>query len=181
MFIVISTTLRSICLPAFFRCLSNSGTFKELRNTSFIESTGVACSDSVTHNRVQVLCIPVLLLACSQDLTCNLQMIVSLDAKGTNAYNRYAMCPEQLPAFDEYLLSQLNQTLCLCIQVKICFSKLKKKLIKKKLTKLKKKCSLHMWPTALLNGPKAHRKILTNLLIDSNLRLKHFSESWKGT
>ena len=66
-FIVISTTFRSICPPAFFSCLSNSGTFTELRTTSFIESTGVACSDSVSHNRVQVLSIPVLLLAYSQD------------------------------------------------------------------------------------------------------------------
>ena len=70
-------------------CLSNSGTFTELRTTSFIESAGVACSDY----RVQVLSIPVLLLACSQDWTCNLQMIVSLEALGTNAYIRYAMCP----------------------------------------------------------------------------------------
>ena len=53
---------------------------------------GVACSDSVNHNQVQVLRIPVLLLAYSQDWTCNLQMIVSLEALGTNAYNRYAMC-----------------------------------------------------------------------------------------
>ena len=79
-FIVISTTFQSICPPAFFRCLSNSGTFTGLRTTSFIESTGVACSDSVIHKRVQVLSIPVLLLACSQDWTCNLQMIVSLEA-----------------------------------------------------------------------------------------------------
>ena len=89
-FIVISTTFRSICPPAFFRCLSNSGTITELRTTSFIESTGVACSDSVGHNRVQALSIPVLLLACRQDWTCNLQMIVSLEALGTNAYYRYA-------------------------------------------------------------------------------------------
>ena len=54
-FIVISTTFRSICPPAFFRCLSNSGTYTELRTTSFIESTVVACSDSVSHNRVQIL------------------------------------------------------------------------------------------------------------------------------
>ena len=47
-FIVISTTFRPICPPAFFRCLLNSGTYTELRTTSFIESTGVACSDSVT-------------------------------------------------------------------------------------------------------------------------------------
>ena len=47
---------------------------------SFIESMGVACSDSVSHNWVQVLSIPVLLLAYSQDWTCNLQMIVSLEA-----------------------------------------------------------------------------------------------------
>ena len=66
-FIVISTTFRLICPPAFFRCLSNSGTFTELRTMSFIESMEVACSDSVSHNWVQVLSSPVLLLACSQD------------------------------------------------------------------------------------------------------------------
>ena len=79
-FIVISVTFRSVCPPAFFKCLSNSGTCTELRITSFTESTGVACSDSVSHNRVQVLSIPVLLLACSQDGTGNLQMIISLEA-----------------------------------------------------------------------------------------------------
>ena len=47
---------------------------------SFIETTGVACSDSVSHNRVQVLSIPVLFLACCEDWTCNLQMFVSLEA-----------------------------------------------------------------------------------------------------
>ena len=35
--------------------LSNSETFTELRTTSFIETTGVACSDSISHNWVQVL------------------------------------------------------------------------------------------------------------------------------
>ena len=79
-FIVISKTFRPICPPAFFKCLSNSGTFTELRTTSFIESTGVTCSDSVSHNQVHVLSIPVLLLACNQDWTCNLQIIVSLEA-----------------------------------------------------------------------------------------------------
>ena len=92
-FIVISTTFWLICSLAFFRCLSNPGTFTELRTMSFIESTGVAHSDSVSHNCVQVLSIPVLLLTCSQDWTCNLQMIVSLEAQGTNAYNHYAICP----------------------------------------------------------------------------------------
>ena len=53
----------------------------------------IACSDYVSHNRAQVLSIPVLLLVCSQDWTCNLQMIVSLEAQGTNTYNCYAMCP----------------------------------------------------------------------------------------
>ena len=48
--IVISATFRPICAPAFFRCLSNSGIFTELRTTFFIESTGVACSGSVSHN-----------------------------------------------------------------------------------------------------------------------------------
>ena len=65
-FIVISTTFRPICPSAMFRCLSNSGTYMELRTTSFIESTGVAFSDSVSHNRIQVLSILVLLLAGSQ-------------------------------------------------------------------------------------------------------------------
>ena len=41
---------------------------------------GVASSDSVSHNQVQVLDIPVLLLACSQDWAYNLPMIVSLEA-----------------------------------------------------------------------------------------------------
>ena len=42
-------------------------------------------------NREQVLSIPVFLLACIEDWTCNLQMIVSLEASGTDTYNRYAM------------------------------------------------------------------------------------------
>ena len=95
-FIVISTTFWLICHPAFFRCLSNSGTFTELQATSFIESMGVVCSDSVRYNWVQELSFPVLLVTCSQDWTCNLQMIVSLEAWGTNAYNRYTMCPKTL-------------------------------------------------------------------------------------
>ena len=56
--ITIPTTFRPICPPAFFRCLSNSRTFTELRTTPFTESTGVGCSDSVCHNQVQVLSIP---------------------------------------------------------------------------------------------------------------------------
>ena len=62
-FIVISSTFRPICPPVFF-----------------IEFMVVACSDSVSHNKVQVLSIPVLLLTCSQDWTCNLQTIVSFEA-----------------------------------------------------------------------------------------------------
>ena len=65
-FIVISTAFRPIC-PLAFRCFSNSGTFTKLRTTSFIESNGVARSDSVGHNRVQVLDIRVLLFGCSLD------------------------------------------------------------------------------------------------------------------
>ena len=53
--------------------------FVELGNlhgtSKFIESTAVNCSDS--YNRVEVLSIPVLLLTCSEDWTCNLQMIVT--------------------------------------------------------------------------------------------------------
>ena len=49
-------------------------------NYVFIESTEVACSDSVSHNRVQVLSIPVLLLACCRDWTSDYQRIVSIEA-----------------------------------------------------------------------------------------------------
>ena len=63
-FIAISTTFQPVCPPAFFRCLLNSETFTELQTTSFIESMEVI---TVSHNRVQVLSIPVLLLTCSQD------------------------------------------------------------------------------------------------------------------
>ena len=52
------------------------GNLHATRTTSFIASTRV---DSVNHNRVQVLRIS-LLLACSQDWTGNLHMIVSLEA-----------------------------------------------------------------------------------------------------
>ena len=48
----------------------------------------VPCSDSVSHNRVQVLSFPESLLACSQGWTCNLQIIVSFEASGINAYKR---------------------------------------------------------------------------------------------
>ena len=37
----------------------------------------VACFDSINHNWAQVLSIPELLLACNQDRTYNLQMIVT--------------------------------------------------------------------------------------------------------
>ena len=67
-FIVIFTTFRSMCPPAFLRnFLSNTAAYTELRTTLFIQFTSVACSDSVNHNQVQELSIPVLLLTCSQD------------------------------------------------------------------------------------------------------------------
>ena len=93
-FIVISTTFQPIRPPAFFKCLSNSEIHTKLRTSSFIESTGVASSDSVSDNRLQVLSSPVLLLACSLDWTCNLYLIVSLEAKGTNTFHRYAYVSE---------------------------------------------------------------------------------------
>ena len=55
------------------------GILRKTSNYVFIESTGVTWFYSVSHNRVQVLSIPGLLLACSQDSTCNLQMIVSYE------------------------------------------------------------------------------------------------------
>ena len=75
-FIVISTTFRPIMFSSLLHVFVEIGNLHGTSN--FIESTGVACSDSVSHNRAQVLSISVLFLACSQDWTCNLQMIVSL-------------------------------------------------------------------------------------------------------
>ena len=43
--------------------------FRTLHRTSIHILYLITCSDSVIHNRVQVLYIPVLLLACSQDWT----------------------------------------------------------------------------------------------------------------
>ena len=54
-----------------FQVFVELGNDMEPRTQSFSESAEVACSDSVSHNRVQVLSIPVLLVACSQDWTCN--------------------------------------------------------------------------------------------------------------
>ena len=79
-----------IVISTMFRCLSNLEIFTEFQTTSFTESTGVACSDSVSHNRVQVISIPVLYLlaVCVESPTSR-----RLSPLGTNAYNRYAMCP----------------------------------------------------------------------------------------
>ena len=49
-FFVISTMFQPLCPMDFFRCLSNLGTYMELRTISFIKSMGVACSDFVDHN-----------------------------------------------------------------------------------------------------------------------------------
>ena len=83
-FIDISTTFQLICPPAFFRCLLNSRTYVELWTTSFIESTGVTCSDSVSHNRVQVYSCIVTCLQSGLNLQppddCLLTLCVLLDS-----------------------------------------------------------------------------------------------------
>ena len=61
------------------------GTFAELRTTSFIETTGVACSDSVCHNRVQVLIIPVYYSPVVRIEPATFRWLSSLEAQGTNA------------------------------------------------------------------------------------------------
>ena len=51
-----------LLFPLHFGLLQVFVEVGNLHGTStFIESTGVACSDSVSHNRVQVLSIPVLI------------------------------------------------------------------------------------------------------------------------
>ena len=101
-FIIIFTTFRPMCRLAFFTCfLSNSGTYTELRTTSFIQSTGDSCSDSVNHNWVQELSIPVLLLACSQDWICNILIIITKKLR------------EAMP---------ITVTLCVLLGVRLCFT-----------------------------------------------------------
>ena len=56
------------------------GNLRRISNYVIYWIHGFACSNSVSHCRVQVLSIPVLLLACSQDWTCNIQMIAALEA-----------------------------------------------------------------------------------------------------
>ena len=53
--------------------------FVELGNLHETSNYVLYCFDSVNHNRIQVLRIPVLLVTCSQDWTGNLRMIVSLE------------------------------------------------------------------------------------------------------
>ena len=103
-FIVISTMCRPICPPAFFRCLSNLVTFTELRTTSFIESTGVVCSDFISHNRVQVLSILVLLFPCSQDWTCNPKLLKRQSSGGCrfNSDGRQVTIQEYLTLVPSY-------------------------------------------------------------------------------
>ena len=84
------------------------GNFHGTSNYVLYWNHEVACSDFVCHNRVQVLSIPVLLLAFSEDWTCNLQMIVSLEALGTNAYNCWTIQSEFLGLINLMFLLDLN-------------------------------------------------------------------------
>ena len=54
------------------------GSQQRTSNHVFYLIPGVTCSDSINHNQVQVLSIPELLLAWSQNCTCNLPMIFTL-------------------------------------------------------------------------------------------------------
>ena len=109
-FIVISTTFRPICPPAFFRCLSNSGTFTELRTTSFIETTGVTCSDSVSYNRVQVLSIP-------DNKLLSLDVLVTLTEPGfwSSVYRKPTFTGEYLN-FNSHHLCTVNKGRVRCLQ-----------------------------------------------------------------
>ncbi len=71
------TTFRLICPTVFFRCLSNLGTFTELRTTSFIYSTEVARFDSVSHNRRMVTFLFFLLFPMDRVCSCISFLLVS--------------------------------------------------------------------------------------------------------
>ena len=63
-FLIISITFWPIWPPAFFRCLSNLGTFMELWTTSFNWIGGVPVLIRLAITKYNCLSIPVLLLAC---------------------------------------------------------------------------------------------------------------------
>ena len=97
-------------LPAFFRCLSNLGTFTELRTTSFIESTWVACSDSVSHNQLSIKysCIVQSWLQASNNTgilnTCTrLWLTWSEQATHVNSIKDVVRSSEKVPEFDKHL------------------------------------------------------------------------------
>ena len=92
-FLVVSTMIWLICPPAFFRYLSNSGTFTELWTMSFIRSMGVACSDSISHNQVQVLSI---VTRMQSGLNLQPPDDYLLRSLGNQHFNCYAMCPAGL-------------------------------------------------------------------------------------
>ena len=85
-FIVISTTFRLKCPPAFFRCSSNLGTYTELQTTPFIESTGIACLISLAITSVKYYCI-----ATRPQSGLNLQPPDECLLRTLG--NRHAMCP----------------------------------------------------------------------------------------
>ena len=116
-FIVISTTFRLTCPPAFFRCSSNREPSQNFELRPLLNPQWITCSDSVGHNRVQVLSIPVLLLVGSQDWNCNLQMIVSLEALGT-----VTLCVNSEWIFGTYKLNVLIWLglLLLCMIFYLC-------------------------------------------------------------
>ena len=78
-FIIILTTFQPICLSAFFWCfMSNSGVRTESQTEPFIWTSGVDCSSSVNHYRVQVLSYSTHILAnltCCWDWTCHQKMM----------------------------------------------------------------------------------------------------------
>ena len=61
----------------FHMFLVELGSLHRTSNNVFYLLHRVTCFDSVSHNRVQVLSIPVLLLARSQDWTITLQMSIT--------------------------------------------------------------------------------------------------------
>ena len=78
-FIFIISTMFWLMSSGLLQVFVELGNLHRISNCPLLNPQG-SRSDSVNHNQVQVLKLSVLLLTRSQDWTCNLQMIVSLEA-----------------------------------------------------------------------------------------------------
>ena len=100
-FIIISTNFLPICPPAFFKCLSNSGTYMELWTMFFIESMLCVLLDSFEWilgiYKLNVLTWLGLLLLCMIFYLCSYSYFLKSNLKGCSLKFRVVSWVRQTP------------------------------------------------------------------------------------